>query len=163
MAYRVKYSELSTIFTEILNHVSHTLESNLLFSKVIVESDRVRTFHRSYLVFFLNDLEEYMRNLNCNGISLNTPGYDIDTYLKILVLLYADDTVVFGTDADLFQHNLNVFYDYTQQWKLNINFRKTKILIFGVRNTNNFQFKLGNNTIDICDEFKYLGVVFTKH
>ena len=104
-----------------------------------------------------------MRNLNCNGISLNTPGYDIDTYLKILVFLYADDTVVFGTDADSFQHNLNVFYDYTQQWKLNINFRKTKILIFGVRNTNNFQFKLGNNTIDICDEFKYLGVVFTKH
>ena len=112
---------------------------------------------------FLNDLEEYMRNLNCNGISLNTPGYDIDTYLKILVLLYADDTVVFGTDADSFQHNLNVFYDYTQQWKPNINFRKTKILIFGVRNTNNFQFKLGNNTIDICDELKYLGVVFTKH
>ena len=26
-----------------------------------------------------------------------------------------------------------------------------------------FEFKLGDDTIDICDEFKYLGTVFTKH
>ena len=112
---------------------------------------------------FLNDLEEYMRNLNCNGICLNMPGNDIDNFLKILVLLYADDTVVFGTDAESFQQNLNVFYDYSQLWKLNVNFRKTKIIIFGARNTNNFQFRIGNTIIDICDEFKYLGVFFTKH
>ena len=27
----------------------------------------------------------------------------------------------------------------------------------------NFEFKLGDNKIDICDDFKYLGTVFTKH
>ena len=112
---------------------------------------------------FLNDLEEYMRNLNCNGICLNMPGNDIDNFLKMLVLLYAYDTVVFGTDAESFQQNPNVFYDYSQLWKLNVNFRKTKIIIFGARNTNNFQFRIGNTKIDICDEFKYLGVFFTKH
>ena len=36
-------------------------------------------------------------------------------------------------------------------------------IIFGIRNTNNFEFKLGDNKIGICDEFKYLGTVFTKH
>ena len=112
---------------------------------------------------FLNDLESYMQNMNCNGIGLNTPDGNIGDFLKILVLLYADDTVVFGTDAESFQQNLNVFYEYSQVWKLNINFRKTKIMIFGVRNTNNFQFRLGNNIIEICDEFKYLGVIFTKY
>lgn len=27
----------------------------------------------------------------------------------------------------------------------------------------NFDFKRGNNRIEICDEFKYLGLEFTKH
>ena len=39
---------------------------------------------------------------------------------------------------------------------------QTKILIFGIRSTHRFEFKLGNNKIEICDEFKYLGVIFTK-
>ena len=29
---------------------------------------------------------------------MNMPEYDLDVYLKILALLYADDTVIFGTD-----------------------------------------------------------------
>ena len=52
-----------------------------------------------------------MQNMNCNGICLNSPDGNIDDFLKILVLLYADDTVVFGTDAESFQQNLNVFYE----------------------------------------------------
>ena len=27
----------------------------------------------------------------------------------------------------------------------------------------NFEFKLGDDKVDICDDFKYLGTVFTKH
>ena len=74
---------------------------------------------------FLNDLEEYLTESQCEGINLNNQENDVDTYLKILVLLYADDTVVFGTNAESFQHNLNAFYEYSQQWQLKINFKKT--------------------------------------
>ena len=42
------------------------------------------------------------------------------------------------------------------------NFDKTKILVFGTRNDDRFNFKLGENTIAVCNDFKYLGVVFTK-
>ena len=91
------------------------------------------------------------------------PENDLDVYLKILTLLYADDTVIFGTDPKSFQENINVFFEYSRLWKLNINLSKSKVLICGIRNTNNFEFKLGDDTIDICDEFKYLGTVFTKH
>ena len=35
-------------------------------------------------------------------------------------------------------------------------------MIFGLRNTDNFQFYIGHNAISICDEYKYLGVIFTK-
>ena len=34
-------------------------------------------------------------------------------YLKIFVLLYADDTVIFGTCEADFQDNLDKFYEYT--------------------------------------------------
>ena len=112
---------------------------------------------------FLNDLEDFLSNSNYSGINLNMPENDLDIYLKILTLLYADDTVIFGTDPKSFQENSNVFFEYSRLWKLNINLSKSKFLIFGFRNTNNFEFKLGYDTIDICDEFKYLGTVFTKH
>ena len=111
---------------------------------------------------FLNDLEDYMRDHHCNDIELGLPGNVQDTYIKLMLLLYADDAVIFGTDAETFQNNINVFFEYSQQWQLNVNFNKTKVMVFGLRNTDNLEFKISNNTIDICDEFKYLGTVFTK-
>ena len=57
---------------------------------------------------------------------------------------------------------MNAFSDYSQIWKLDINFDKTKILVFGTRNDDRFNFKLVENTIALCNDFKYLGVVFTK-
>ena len=66
-------------------------------------------------------------------------------------------------DAESFQNNLNAFFEYSQRWRLKINYNKTKVLIFGMRNVANFEFKLGNNKIEVCDEFKYLGVIFTKY
>ena len=103
-----------------------------------------------------------MSNSNYSGINLNMPENDLDVYLKISTLLYTDNTVIFGTDPKSFQENINVFFDCSRLWKLNVNLSKSKVLIFGIRNTNNFGFKLGDDTIEICDVFKYLGTVFTK-
>ena len=64
-------------------------------------------------------------------------------FLKIFVLFYADDTVIFGTDENIFQQNLDAFYEYTKSWKLDIIFSKTKVMIFGTRNDDRFEFKLG--------------------
>ena len=112
---------------------------------------------------FLNDLEDHLQQNHCTGINLESSDLDVTIYLKLLVLLYADDTVIFGTNAKDFQKNLDTFYDYTNLWKLKINYEKTKIMIFGIRNLDVFQFKLGDSIISICDEFKYLGVIFNKN
>ena len=111
---------------------------------------------------FLNDLEEFLDTRHRSGINFNITDNEINVYLKILVLLYADDTVIFGTDAESFQHNLDMFYEYCQLWKLNVNYNKTKIMVFRLRNTQNLELKLGEYVISICDEFKYLGVIFSK-
>ena len=87
---------------------------------------------------FLNDLEDFMKARSCPGISLEFVSEDLYFYLKLLVLLYADDTVIFGTDEISFQKNLDVFYEYAKMWKLDINYDKTKVLIFGTRNDDRF-------------------------
>ena len=83
-------------------------------------------------------------------------------FFKIFVLLYTDDTVIFGTDENSFQQNLDAFNEYTKSWKLDIIFSKTKLMIFGTRNDGRFEFKLGEHILSICKEFKYLCIIFTK-
>ena len=39
---------------------------------------------------------------------------------------------------------------------------KQKKIIFGIRNTDNFQFHIGQDIISKCNEYKYLGVIFSK-
>ena len=35
-------------------------------------------------------------------------------------------------------------------------------MVFGMRNTDNLHFKIGDHYISICSEFKYLGVTFSQ-
>ena len=110
----------------------------------------------------LNDLESFLNQNSCNGIDLEIPDEPISRYIKVFVLLHTDDTVSFGTSEENFQYNLNIFYEYSKTWKLDVNFDKTIILIFGTRNDEKYEFRLGENIVSICEEFKYLGVIFTK-
>jgi len=47
-------------------------------------------------------------------------------------------------------------------WKLNINYDKTKILVFGDRNRRNRNIVVDNHEIETVDSFKFLGVMFSK-
>ena len=82
---------------------------------------------------FLNDLEDFLDTNNCFGIDLEIKHDDITNFLKIMILLYADDTVIFAMDPASFQRNLNVFIEYTRLLKLSVNYSKTKLMIFGYR------------------------------
>ena len=83
--------------------------------------------------------------------------------MKLLVRLYAYDTVVIGTDEKEFQNNLDMFYEYSELWHLSVNFDQTKIMIFGTRQDQPFHFNLGGYKIDICTDFKYFVVIFSRN
>ena len=55
-----------------------------------------------------------------------------------------------------------MFYEYSELWHLSINFDKTKLMIFGTRQDQRFNFNLGGHKSDICTEFKYLGVILAE-
>ena len=71
---------------------------------------------------FLNDIEnEYLHS----GLS----GLDINMF-KIFMLLYADDIVIFANSASELQESINILSNYCDKWKLVVNTKKTKVIIF---------------------------------
>ena len=107
---------------------------------------------------FLNDLEHFFISNHAHRVEIAATE-DAFMFLKLLILLYADDTIILSDGIDKLQHSLKVFEEYCQIWKLQVNLSKTKIVIFSRdKIKNNCQFLLYNKTIEIVDEYKYLGV-----
>ena len=112
---------------------------------------------------YLNDLEDL---LSQNGVS-NLEEIEklcldnLHVYIKIFVLLYADDTIVLAETPEALQIALDAFETYCTHWKLKINLNKTKVMIFCKEKTRNLPiFKLFNQNIQIVDSYSYLGVNF---
>ena len=80
---------------------------------------------------YLNDLETYMELYNCKGIEIGILDEIVLIFLKLFVILYADDTIILSDDVKRFQDMLNVFSEYCKNWELKINIEKTKLVIFG--------------------------------
>ena len=111
---------------------------------------------------YLNDLENFLQESQINGISLDLINDEITHFSKLVVLLYADDTVLLADNEQELQNSLDAFYDYCERWKLKINMNKTKVVIFGARKTDSYRFTLGNDEVEISDRYKYLGIFFFK-
>ena len=84
------------------------------------------------------------------------------TYMKHLVMLYADDTILVSEYPESFQVCLNSFDKYCIDWKLTVNESKTKIDVFRARKTVHFNFRFGDSTLEIVDKFRYLGTIFLQ-
>ena len=78
--------------------------------------------------------------------------------MKLVVLLYADDTDLFAECEDKLQQLLNEFQSYCVRWNLNVNPEKSKIVVFGHRSRQR-AFSLNEQPIEVVDNFKYLGVL----
>ena len=69
-----------------------------------------------------------------NGVEsldmINEVSFEVrNIYLKIFLLFYADDTVLMSENVDGMQTMLNVFSEYCNTWKLQVNIAKTKVVI----------------------------------
>ena len=95
----------------------------------------MKTYRPCFFSIFLNNLEPYLQAKNDTGVEFEFANDDMFFYFKFLVLLYADDTAIICDRADELQTTLNNFVSYCKIWKLNINYDKTKIVIFGARKT----------------------------
>ena len=76
--------------------------------------------------------------------------------------MYADNTVLFSESVKELQTMINVVNDFSNEHNLYINLSKTKIVVF--RNRGNLRpdekWFLNGNSIENCNEFLYLGLLF---
>ena len=111
---------------------------------------------------YLNDFDTFLSE-KYDGLTKVSESItnELQIYLRIFCLLYADDTLVLAeTDKDL-QKALDCLYEYCNKWALNVNLDKTKIIVFAPGRRRKFApFKFGDNTVDIVDDYVYLGTKF---
>ena len=82
---------------------------------------------------FINDFSKYIEG-KYTGLSINncypTLLDDDIAMLNMFVLLYADDTIVLAENACELQKALDAVHDYCGMYKLTVNIKKTKIIVF---------------------------------
>ena len=102
-----------------------------------------------------NDMEEHMQQNNVQGITIAS--------LKLFMLLYADDAVLFAENKVNLQKAITHLASYCKQWKLTLNTEKTKVVVFrkSGRLPSNLAFYYEGTQLEIVNQFKYLGVQFS--
>lgn len=115
---------------------------------------------------FLNDLEEFFVQENVKGLSsISSKCNDqLRLYFKIFLLLYADDTLIFAEDITSMQEALDNFAFYCDHWKLDVNIKKTKIMVFSRgRAKHSSVLKYKDTPLEFVDHYGYLGIIFSKN
>ena len=151
------YNVITNMYSNIKSCVSYNGQLSDYFVSVngVRQGENLSPF---LFALFINDIEEHLTENGCNPIQVT--GADVHTYLKLLVIMYADDTVLFANSKEDLQKCLDGLQQYCDKWKLQVNADKTKVLVFANRKINkrNTNFTIAGNAIEIVDEFKYLGV-----
>ena len=109
---------------------------------------------------FVNDIETEFISNGCKYIELDDE--QLDNFIRLLILMYADDTIILADSETHMQTALNALQLYCKNWKLEINCSKTKISIFsrGKIKTSRFNFLYDEQKIEIVETYKYLGINF---
>ena len=127
------------------------------------------TLNLSPLLFaiYLNDFEQFLSERYGGLETLSTEirnmegNEELDLYIKLYTLLYADDTVILAENEDELQKALFALEDYCAMWGLSVNLGKTKIIIFSrgkVRVHKKFSF--AGEEIEVVSDYIYLGIKF---
>ena len=150
-------SKMTQILKSMYNNVKSQIKVNTNLSKKIEILNGTRqgcNLSPNLFKLYINDLPKALNSCHSDPVRL----YDI----FINVLMYADDIVILSTSKSGLQHCLNILNQYCKKWKLKVNIKKTKIVIFNKYKTNHFKFTFGSWNIDIVENYCYLGMNIHK-
>ena len=107
------------------------------------------------IFYFIDDL---VKEINALGLGIKV-GEE-----KLSMLLYADDIVLVAHNEQDMQTLLDKLHDWCKRWRGLIYTDKSKVMHFriGRRKRSEFQFKIGNNILELTEKYKYLGTIFTE-
>ena len=103
----------------------------------------------------VNDLQYNMRNTGA-GVTVND--------MKIFLLLYADDVLVFSETPTGLQSGINELQTYCERWKLTLNTTKSRIVVFCKGNRPvSFQLKYDKDNLESVSKIKYLELMVSSN
>ena len=103
--------------------------------------------------FFLNDIPEIFDSKGDPIRICNT---------ELSCLLYADGLLILSETETGLRASINKLHSYAKKWQLNVNIKKTKIMMFNKMNRHYpLSILLGNRIINSYLEYDYLGTIFT--
>ena len=107
---------------------------------------------------FINELEGAMANSGCYGIQLHPD------LIRVFLLMFADDVALLADSVNDLQKQLNTLHSYCEQFKIQVNIDKTKIMIFkkGGRLAKKEKWYFNNSLFEVVNSFTYVGVNFTS-
>ncbi len=109
---------------------------------------------------FLNDLAEFLENQSA-GISFEYVNNNVNVYLSLFTLMYADDTILLAESAEDLQSMLSALKQYCDTWRLKVNATKTKVVIFSRGVVRNYpKLFLGDDQLEVVKDYDYLGIKF---
>ena len=110
---------------------------------------------------YLNDFQSFLAERTDGLTDLNLRLEEFDTFAKLCVLLYADDTVIMAESEVDLQRALDALSEYCNLWDLTVNLEKTNVVIFSQgRRTAKKPFMYNGKEVKVVDEYTYLGVIF---
>ena len=111
---------------------------------------------------YLNDFKTFLSE-KYEGLTQVTSSIleELNIYFKIFCLLYADDTLILAENDKQLQNALDGLNNYCNKWALKVNTDKTKVMIFSTGRITRFKsFKFGDESIDVVEDYVYLGTTF---
>lgn len=114
---------------------------------------------------YIYDIEKFMNERSVNGLNSITTDLEEELlfYRKLFILFYADDTVILTESAQDLQHALDEFCIlYCKYWKLTVNVKKTKVMIFSKGPAPKCSFMYNNDKLEIVKEYNYIGILFSR-
>ena len=104
---------------------------------------------------YVNDLEF--------KLSSTSAGISVDD-MKILLLFYADDVVIFGDTPDGLQSGIDSLFEYCNKWKLKLNTIKSQVIVFKKGNSRiQHTWYFGDTELKVSNKIPYLGIMFSSN
>jgi hypothetical protein len=81
---------------------------------------------------YLNDLDTFLTSKIAQGVKNISEDFenDLQIFVKLFTILYADDTVLLAGSVEELYSELNYFYEYCEKWNLKVNANKSKVMFF---------------------------------
>ena len=115
-------------------------------------------------------LSPLLSNLFANGLgeAIDATGLGIDingVTDKLHMLLYADDLALIADTEEDLQKLLDALSKWCKDNEMSINIDKTKVVHFRnpAESRTAFSFSCGNQTIDVTNSYRYLGLTIDQH